>query len=233
MLRQSLKDLYFSANRFLCLPATMLASVRYRMLRPQRPEGHYLHLGCGPDYLEGMINADGNLMRKIDLWIDLRNRLPFPDGSCAFVYSSHTLEHLYPEQAIRLLREIRRVLSDDGIARIAVPNVEHALAILRGECQETWPRHFEDPLAQAVNYLFCDGQHRYAYNFAILAAFAAEAGFFRVAHYSAAHGCAPRRYGAVEVGNEPQGSLVVELGASLAAAERLAPVDQSLLAELT
>src|SRR5262249_27819655 len=150
--------------------------------RPAYPEGHYVHLGCGFKHLAGMINADGNRFRKIDLWIDLRNRLPFPNASCAFVYSSHTLEHLYPDEAIALLREIRRVLRHDGVARIAVPSFEHALSVAFGEhhVAEDWPRAFADPAAQAINYLFCDGQHKYAYNLAILSDFARRAGFARV-----------------------------------------------------
>ncbi len=211
MIRQSLKDSYFAVSRYLCLPSTWTAGLRYRVSRP--PEGHYLHLGCGFKYIDGMLNADGNRFRKIDLWIDLRNRLPFPDASCRFIYSSHTLEHLFPEEAIRLLREIRRVLGPEGVARIAVPSVEHALTVLGGRRVEDWPRPFDDPAAQAVNYLFCDGQHKYAYNFAILAGFACEAGFGRIENYSSRYGVAPKRYGQVTVGDEPEGSLVVELAA--------------------
>jgi predicted SAM-dependent methyltransferase len=212
MIRQSLKDVYFQFSRYLCLPGTWLATWKYRIDRPHQHEGHYLHLGCGAKYIDGMINADGNRFRKIDLWIDLRNRLPFPDQSCRFVYSSHTLEHLFPDEAIALLREIRRVLrAEDGEARIAVPSMEHALRIASGEQVDDWPRAFADPLSQAVNYLFCDGQHKYAYSFATLASFAREAGFATIRPYSAAHGVAPKTYGRITVGDEPPGSLVVEL----------------------
>lgn len=209
MIRQSVKDTYFALSRYLCLPSTWTADVKHRLRRPA--EGYYLHLGCGFKYIEGMINADGNRFRKIDLWLDLRNRLPFPDRSCRFVYSSHTLEHLFPDEAIRLLREVRRVLAPEGVARIAVPSVEHALCVAGGTRVEDWPRPFDDPVAQAINYLFCDGQHKYAYNFTILARFAREAGFGRVVDYSSDHGVSARQYGRVRVGDEPEGSLVVEL----------------------
>lgn len=212
MIRQSVKDVYFSLSRFLSLPNSWFARLRYRLGKPARPEGHYLHLGCGFKYLEGMINVDGNVFRKSDLWHDLRNRLPFPDKSCAFVYCSHTIEHLFPYEAQAVLKEIRRVLKDDGIARIAVPSMEHALLVARGETEENWPRAFEDdPLGQAINYLFCDGQHKYAFSYGVLKSFALEAGFAHVRDYSAYHGVGPRRYGQVTVGDEPFGSLVVEL----------------------
>jgi SAM-dependent methyltransferase len=159
-----------------------------------------------------MINADGNALRRIDLWLDLRNRLPFPNDSVAFVYCSHTLEHLYPDDAIRLLREMRRVVSPCGCVRIAVPSLDRALDIIEGRASFELGRKFVDPCAQALDYLFCLGQHKYGYCFELLADFAREAGFSRITNYSLASGVAPKRYGKVVVGNEPAGSLVVELG---------------------
>ncbi|GIW88330.1 MAG: hypothetical protein KatS3mg108_2654 [Isosphaeraceae bacterium] len=206
---QGLKDAYFAVARYACLPSTWFRSLIYRLRQP--PEGFRVHLGCGHKYIPGMINADGNRFRKIDLWIDLRNRLPFPDGSCQFVYSSHTLEHFVPDDAIALLREIRRILRPEGVARIAVPSVEYALTVARGGAREDWPRAFEDPVSQAVNYLFCEGQHKYAYTYEILAAFARQAGFGRIYHYSREADVKPKDYGGVVVGDEPAGSLVVEL----------------------
>jgi predicted SAM-dependent methyltransferase len=211
MIRQNLKDVYFHLVRYLALPSTTINRIRYWLTGPPSPEGYYIHLGCGFKYLDGMINTDGNIFRKIDLWLDLRNRLPFPTGSCWFIYSAHTIEHLFPHEALALLREVRRVLKPDGIARIAVPSMEYALEIARGLHVEDWPRPFKDSVAQAVNYLFCDGQHKYAYNFDILATFAREAGFSKIVNYSATNGIAPKRYGSVVVGDEPIGSLVVEL----------------------
>jgi len=209
MIRQQIKDVYFGLVRYVSLPNAVLARVKHRSAAAG--EGVRLHLGCGPHYIEGMINVDGNLFRRKDLWLDLRNRLPFPDRSASLVYCSHMLEHLFPDDAITLLREIHRVLRDGGVARIAVPSIEHALAIARGEAKMEFPRPFSDPLAQAVNYLFCDGQHKYGYSWALLADFASQAGFDRITNYSAEHGVREKQYGPITLGNEPPGSLVVEL----------------------
>ncbi len=103
------------------------------------------------------------------------------------------------------------MLKEDGVARIAVPSMEYALEVARGDHVEDWPRPFSDSVAQAINYLFCDGQHKYAYNFDILANFARQAGFSRIVNYSASRGVEPKQYGSVVVGDEPVGSLVVEL----------------------
>lgn len=209
MIRQQVKDIYFSLTRFLTIPNYYVAKLRFG--RRTGTNGHYLHLGCGPHYIPGMINIDGNVFRKIDLWMDLRNGLPFKPGSVFFVFCSHTLEHLFPDDALRLLGEIHRVLRPDGVARIAVPSFEHSLDIAAGKVASKWPRSFDDPLGQAINYLFCDGQHKYAYSFGVLSSFARQVGFRDVIHYSQKHDCQPKQYGAVEVGNEPEGSLVVEL----------------------
>jgi predicted SAM-dependent methyltransferase len=209
MIGQTLKDAYFTLARLGSKPNAVLARVRF--LRPAYGEGHYLHLGSGNDYREGMINVEGNLFRKRDLWLDLRNRLPFTDQSAFFAYSSHMLEHMLPDDALALLREVRRVLTPEGVFRLAVPSIEHALVIAQGGATSTWPRRFDDPLAQAVNYLFCDGQHKFAYSRALLESFAREAGFSRIDLLPNETKLLPRTYGKVQVGNEPEGSLVAEL----------------------
>jgi predicted SAM-dependent methyltransferase len=40
------------------------------------------------------------------------------------IYTSHTLEHIYPHEVPIALREFRRVLTDDGYALIFVPDLE-------------------------------------------------------------------------------------------------------------
>jgi predicted SAM-dependent methyltransferase len=206
---QPIKDALFAVNRIAVRPNLWLSRARRRS---EKDRGKlYVHLGCGENYIDGMINCDGNLFRKIDQWLDLRNPLPFPDSSVAVVYTSHTLEHLYPEEALALLREIHRVLRPDGVARVAVPDISHFFKIAEGQARSGWPRRFDDPVGQAVNYLFCDGQHRYAYNHAILATFARQAGFADVRDISSEFGLAPRPYGELMLGNEPEGTLVVEL----------------------
>jgi predicted SAM-dependent methyltransferase len=208
MLPQNVKDALFAVNRLAVAPNHWLWRTRFKV----NGKKHLcVNLGCGPHRVEGMLNCDGNLFNKIDLWLDLRRRLPFPDESVAVAYCSHTLEHLFPEDALKLLAEIRRVLEPDGIARIVVPDVSYAFRIAEGAATSPWPRAFADPVGQAMNYLFCDGQHKYAYNHGMLAEFATQAGFGSVVNVSDTHGVTPRPYGALTLGNEAEGSLVVDL----------------------
>jgi SAM-dependent methyltransferase len=55
---------------------------------------------------------------------DIRRRLPYPDGSVAAIYSSHTLEHLYLAEARGVLAECARVLRPGGWVRLALPDAE-------------------------------------------------------------------------------------------------------------
>jgi len=206
MLSQSLKDVYFLLNRFAVVPATMWARLRFA-----RRTDLVIHLGSGDDYREGMINVDGNLRRRKDLWLDLRNRLPFANQSVRLLYCCHMLEHVFPEDALRLLSEMHRVTSPTGVVRLAVPSFERCLEISRGEIESRWPREFDDALSQAINYIFCDGQHKYAYCFHNLSEFARQAGFTHIRNVSAEDGLVETDYGGVTLGKEPPGSLVVEL----------------------
>ena len=55
---------------------------------------------------------------------DVSRRLPYADGSVAFVYSSHLIEHLSRPQGLDFVRECRRVLRLGGIMRVATPDLE-------------------------------------------------------------------------------------------------------------
>jgi predicted SAM-dependent methyltransferase len=209
MVKQQLKNLYFSCNRILTFPNYYLNRVRSAVTKPEYLN---LHLGSGDKYRPGFINIEGNITRKKDMWLDLRNPLPFATNSVDFILCVHTLEHLYPDEAINLLKEVYRVLKPNKSARFAVPSFDYALSVTRGEHLSVYPQKFTDPIAQAINYLFCDGQHKYAYNFHIFQAFASKAGFVKIYEYSKDFGIAAKTYGNVTVteDNAPD-SLVVEL----------------------
>ena len=74
MIAQDIKDLYFLANRYLVLPNTLMARIRFRKQR-----GLYLHLGCGDDYREGMVNVDGNIGKSTPCALSISHRMPAKD----------------------------------------------------------------------------------------------------------------------------------------------------------
>lgn len=211
MIHQSIKSVLFSGVRLISWPMYAVYRPYYQWkVRASGPLA--VHLGCGPEYIEGMVNIDGNILRKIDLWYDVRCKLPFPESSVSFVYSCHMLEHLYPTEALRLLGEIQRVLTDDGEARFAVPSMEHALRITRGSKRSTWPRQFEEGLGQAINYLFCDGQHKYGYSAGVFKELSGQVGL-SVGKIDGPldRPSEPYTYNGYKIPGEPSGSLVVNL----------------------
>jgi hypothetical protein len=93
---------------------------------------------------------------------------------------------------------------------VAVPDLDFAFKIARGKAASRWPRDFADHAAQAGNYLFSGGQHKYAYNYALLESFVRQAGFGQVRQLRENGGFSPVPYGDVMLGGEPEGSRVVE-----------------------
>jgi SAM-dependent methyltransferase len=73
---------------------------------------------------------------------DLRRPLPFPEDSFRALYCSHTLEHLYLDEARRLLRECLRVLRRGGVLRMVVPDLRALVERYLGPGGSWWP---EDP----------------------------------------------------------------------------------------
>ena len=56
-------------------------------------------------------------------------KLPFPDQSVDVIFSSHTLEHIYPQQLGHVLQEFHRVLKPEtGLLRLILPDISKAIA---------------------------------------------------------------------------------------------------------
>jgi SAM-dependent methyltransferase len=120
-----------------------------------------LNIGCGPHAPEGWENIDRSpnllldripgakqMLHRIGLLSDAHMEawprnvrrmnvlkgLPHADESVDGIYSSHTLEHLYLDDAQRLVAECRRVLRRGAVMRVALPDGEEwARALIQGE----------------------------------------------------------------------------------------------------
>jgi predicted SAM-dependent methyltransferase len=177
VIHQNVKDLYY----VLMYPCSRILKPLYRF--------HFSHvngqkrkaqIGCGPNYLDGFINIDGNFQRKTDYLLDVRAGLPFPDDSIDFLYSCHMMEHLHVDETIQLLRECRRVLAPEGYLRLTLPDFAYIAAIISGEQVSDFPRRFNSREGQAINHLFCDGQHKYAFSRELIEELARDVGFSSV-----------------------------------------------------
>lgn len=106
-----------------------------------------LNLGCGPIQPEGWINIDGSnrawlaskfpildqMLVKIGIfsptefnrktkYLNLTKGLPFESGSVSYIYAGELWEHLERDIALALAKECHRVLVDEGVLRICVPD---------------------------------------------------------------------------------------------------------------
>ena len=83
-----------------------------------------VNLGCGSRYHSAWTNVNFTSTGDTVISCDLTKGIPFSDGECDVVYHSHLLEHFTQEEALFFLHECNRVLTDQGILRIAVPDLE-------------------------------------------------------------------------------------------------------------
>lgn len=84
-----------------------------------------LNIACGDRYHLDWVNIDFNPVSKNVKKVNILSGLPFENEYFDFVYCSHFLEHLTPEQADFVLREVYRVLKKGGILRVVVPDLEN------------------------------------------------------------------------------------------------------------
>lgn len=150
-----------------------------------------LHLGSGNHTPSGWVNVDGSwnawlakfpTIRKIfkilrllpseyldmnwnkDIVIhDITKPLPFSDDSFIAIYSSHTLEHLYREDALKLLKESHRVLKKNGVIRKVVPDLESAILeyIGKSRYEQKNSKYSEDASADRLQKrIFLRESHR-------------------------------------------------------------------------
>jgi SAM-dependent methyltransferase len=83
---------------------------------------HHVPPEIFPDWEE--VRLDIDLDTDPDVVASITDLGILQTGTFAAIYSAHTLEHIYPHEVPKALREFRRVLTDDGFALIFVPNLE-------------------------------------------------------------------------------------------------------------
>jgi predicted SAM-dependent methyltransferase len=174
MVPQKYKDFYYQWFYLASLILKPFYKIHYSVLKNSIKK---VQVGSGENYLKDFINIDGNFQRKVDYLLDVRVGLPFPKHSIDFIYSCHMLEHVYIEEAISILKEFHFCLNDGGIVRLTLPDYNHVKKIISGESSTSFPRHFHSREGMAINFLFCDGQHKYAYTSEVINELALEIGF--------------------------------------------------------
>jgi predicted SAM-dependent methyltransferase len=134
---------------------------------------------------------------------DLRYGVPLPDSTADFIFTSHTLHHLYTDEARALLADALRVLKPGGTIRIAVPNLEYIFSLYqRGRREDALTFFFYQ--SKPRNQL---SSRRYQYDFELMRQMLAAAGYHPIRRCAFRQGRTPD----LELlDNRPEESLFVE-----------------------
>lgn len=164
---------------------------------PRLPsEPQLLNLGCGDRAYPDFINADFFRIRSEhrpkNFWmVDLRYPLPCEAGHWDGIFTEHTLEHLYPSQALALLREAYRTLKPGGWLRVVVPDLGRYVQYYNGQSPdplfERWPLR-----AEALRNLSQRHFHLSLWDAALLDHYLRRAGFTQTAERQAGQGADAR-----------------------------------------
>ena len=93
-----------------------------------------MNWGCGRETRPGWLNSDIKDGPGIDLSADILDGLPLEDGALDYVVSIHTLPELPYPSLLPAVRELRRVLREDGVLRLALPDLQRSIrAYLAGD----------------------------------------------------------------------------------------------------
>jgi predicted SAM-dependent methyltransferase len=181
MVSRQLKAWYY---RMACGPMKVNAWF-YRRFRAPRSGNVKVHLGPGrQNYLDGWINLDANILTaRVDVWANILDGLPFPDGTVDAVYSHHVIEHLPDSFLSAHFAEMWRCLKPGGVIRIGVPNGDAAIERFLQNDHE-WFDDFPDRRTSIggrfVNFAFCRGEHLTLLTASYLTELAHGAGFGRL-----------------------------------------------------
>ncbi len=82
-----------------------------------------LHWGCGSWTPPGWINSDIKEGPGIDLACDIRKGMPLESDSIDYAVSIHALPEIHLNDQVTVLSELRRVLKNGGVLRLALPDL--------------------------------------------------------------------------------------------------------------
>jgi predicted SAM-dependent methyltransferase len=121
------------------------------------------------------------------VWHNLAQKFGYAGNSVDKIYSSHFLEHLELEKGEAVLRECFRVLKDEGVLRLVVPDLAaHARKYLESiEREERIGRRAHDEFLWQIYGAYLEkkrygANHRYMYDWPTLRGILEEIGFRRI-----------------------------------------------------
>ncbi|WP_338767944.1 methyltransferase domain-containing protein [Bernardetia sp. ABR2-2B] len=176
---------------FLRLNTSLNPLKRANVTKYTKQDNISLNVGAGPFGKKGWINVDMFKLDNVTFTYDCRRKMPFRDNSVKRIRCEHVFEHLTMQDEVPdFLRECRRVLKEDAVLRIVVPDITKFIKAYYEKDMVLWKEmgfevgNEEAPTAAyLLNHVFRqDGEHKFAYDFETLKHVVKKAGFSKVIH---------------------------------------------------
>ncbi len=155
-------------------------------------ETRKLHLGAGPNVLDGWFNTDACPIDKRVFFIDVSRKLPVDDRTFDYLFSEHLIEHLTYMDALDMLKECHRIIRPGGRIRIATPDIDKIIQLRAAEKSDLQQRYvkwhidtffpgvgvYDDIFV--INNAFSGFGHKFLYDESTLRSFMTKAGFIKI-----------------------------------------------------
>ncbi len=87
-----------------------------------------LQLGAGPTIHAGWLRTDIK-PAKNRIFLDATKRFPLESDTFDYIHSEHMIEHISWQKGLFMLKECHRVLKQNGVVRVATPNLESIIGL--------------------------------------------------------------------------------------------------------
>jgi predicted SAM-dependent methyltransferase len=124
----------------------------------------YLQIGCGPCANDKFVNLDYFWQPGVDIVWDINKRLPFGNNRFKGIYTEHCLEHFDLKRLANILKEFYRLLDQEGVLRIVVPDLRKYVVAYWNRINGKAGQDNSLSTAQDFNRVFYVGHERMVQN---------------------------------------------------------------------
>jgi predicted SAM-dependent methyltransferase len=155
-------------------------------------KSNYLNLGCGTTHFDNYINADffggfkfwKRYKYRPDWMLDFRFSMNCPDSVWDGVFTEHALEHLHPDQVLKVFLELNRTMKEGAVIRIVVPDLQQCVDLYQKQDQK-----IAGEGASIIWDLTQNWMHLSVWDYELMSIFLEEAGFCNINKASYGRGC--------------------------------------------
>jgi predicted SAM-dependent methyltransferase len=134
-----------------------------------------LQLGANRNGLEGWLNTDLHTIPGKAFSMDVSKPFPIPDQSIDFIFSEHLIEHIPSHIGAHMLKECKRILKPSGVLRVATPDLNVLLGLLKDDLNEAQQKYISSFVElclydytpknglEVVNHAFKGWGHQFLY----------------------------------------------------------------------